>query len=113
MSFYSCKSESTEPEVPRYEVQYKVTGTVVNISEIKYSTYDGDTLTAKNVEAGWNYKWTQNGYKGDKTFIKVTLVNESGYVVLYTLVNNSELVKDTLKAVANGSVSLTRGVTIP
>ncbi|MCX6149281.1 MAG: hypothetical protein NTX22_02010 [Ignavibacteriales bacterium] len=113
IGFFSCKSESTDPEIPKYDVEYKTSGIVNNISEIKYLNYNGDTLTAKNVAASWSYKWTQKGVSGNKTFLKVTLNNETGFVVLTILSDNKELIRDTLTAYPSGTATLSRGITIP
>ncbi len=112
--FYSCKSETTEPQpAAQHEIEYKTTGTVNNISEIRYLNYNGDTLTANNQGASWNYKWTQKGKAGDKTYLKVTLTNQTGYVVLTILSDSNELTRDTLRAYPTGVANLSRGITIP
>jgi len=114
LCFISCKSETTEPQATtQYDVEYKTSGTVNNISEIRYLNYNGDTLTAKNVEAGWNHKWSTKGKSGDYTYLKVTLTNETGFVVLTILSNNNELIRDTLIAYPTGTATLSRGITIP
>jgi len=111
--FLSCKSETTEPQAVQHDIEYKTSGTVNNISEIKYLNYNGDTLTAKNVEASWSHKWSQKGNSGEYTYLKVTLNNETGFVVLTILSDNKELIRDTLTAYPTGTATLSRGITIP
>ncbi|MFO7444946.1 MAG: hypothetical protein R6W90_01210 [Ignavibacteriaceae bacterium] len=109
----SCSdSDSTSPEDKTYDVEYRVTGSA-NVSEIRYLTHTGDTLTALNINSGWSYKWANKGKSGDQTYLRVLLVNTSGMAHLQILANNSVLLADSIEGYANAVVSLGRGTTLP
>lgn len=114
MFLYSCKSDTTsEPQTAQHEVEYKTSGTVTTISKIRYLNYNGDTLTATNVNPSWSYKWSQKGNSGDVTYLEVTISNQTGKVVLAILSDGNEIVKDTVEAYPTGTLTFARGTLVP